>query len=133
MILRVRLPRGRPIRRAAGKNRHLALAFGGLMMPLALMAYVLGFWRLASDMGIASESGITGVLSHWQVWIPAGALLQFAGTSLTRYGRGGDLNIPKLLVFSMREQPVSMQEQPVPMRERTLRESKEPEERKVRS
>ena len=103
MILRVRLNRGQPIQRKAGKNRHVALAFGGLMMPLALMAYVLGFWRLASDMGFAGESGITGVFSHWQIWIPGGALLQFAGTSLTRYGRGGELNTSGLSIFPIRE------------------------------
>src|SRR5689334_3749423 len=103
MILRVRLRRGQPIQHKAGKNRHLALAFGGLMMPLALMAYVLGFWRLASDMGIAGESGITGVFSHWQIWIPTGALLQFGGSSLTRYGRGGELTMPKLTLFPIRE------------------------------
>ena len=99
MILRVRLGQGRPIQRKLGKNRHIALAFGALLTPLALMAYVLGFWRLASDLGFAGESGITGVFSHWQVWIPGGALLQFAGVSLTRYGRGGELNVPKLLVL----------------------------------
>ena len=99
MILRVRLRQGQPIQRKQGKNRHVALAFGGLMTPLALMAYVLGFWRLATDLGFAGESGITGVFSHWQVWIPAGAFLQFAGMSLSRYGRGGNLKVPKLLVF----------------------------------
>jgi hypothetical protein len=103
MILRIRLRRGTPIRREPGKNRHVALAFGGLMVPLSLMAYVLGFWRLASDMGFAGESGIKGVLSHWQIWIPAGALLQFAGSSLTRYGRGGEFSIPRLVVFPIRE------------------------------
>lgn len=99
MILRIRLPRGKLLQRKAGKNRHLALACSGLLTPLALMAYVLGFWRLASDLGFAGESGITGIFSHWQVWIPAGALLQFAGVTLGRYGRGGDLNLPRILVF----------------------------------
>src|SRR5579885_1013596 len=109
MILRIRFRRGQPIQRRAGKNRHVALAFGGLMMPLALMAYVLGFWRLASDLGIAGESGITGVFSHGQVWIPAGALLQFTGTTLTRYGRGGELDFPKLLIFPVRDAPKNPQ------------------------
>ena len=103
MILRIRLRRGQPIQQKSGKNRHVALAFGGLMTPLALMAYVLGFWRLASDMGFAGESGITGVFSHWQIWIPAGALLQFTGTTLSRYGRGGELNVPRLISFPVRE------------------------------
>jgi hypothetical protein len=99
MILRVRLQPGQPMQQRDGKNRNLALAFGGLLTPLALMAYVLGFWRLATDMGVAGESGITGVFSHWQVWIPAGALLQLTGVSLSRYGRGGALSIPGMVVF----------------------------------
>ena len=99
MILRVRLQRGRPVQRKDGKNRHVALAFGSLMTPLALMPYALGFWRLAADLGFVGDSGITGVFSHWQVWIPAGALLQFAGVTLTRYGRGGELSVPRMLIL----------------------------------
>src|SRR5579885_3199762 len=109
MILRVRLQRGHPVSRQGGKNRRVALAFSSLMTPLALMAYVLGFWRLASDLGFAGESGITGVFSHWQVWIPAGAALQFTGTTLTRYGRGGELDFPKLLIFPVRDAPKNPQ------------------------
>lgn len=97
MILRIRLQQGRPIQRKPGKNRHIALAFGGLMTPLALMAYALGFWRLASDLGLAGESGIKGAFSHWQVAIPAGAFLQLLGMSLSRYGRG--LKVPRIVVF----------------------------------
>ncbi|HWZ29962.1 MAG TPA: hypothetical protein VNX18_01435 [Bryobacteraceae bacterium] len=99
MILRVRLRRGRPFQRQPGKNRHVALAFAGLMTPLALMAYVLGFWRLASDLGIVGESGITGIFSHWQVWIPLGASLQLARVSLIRYGTGGRLKGPRIVIF----------------------------------
>jgi hypothetical protein len=99
MILRIRLQSGRPIQRKRGKNRHIASAMGALLIPLALMAYVLGFWRLASDMGMAGESGITGVFSHWQVWIPVAVLLQMTAGALNRYGRGGDLQLPKLLTF----------------------------------
>jgi hypothetical protein len=102
MILRIRFQRGHPIQKTPGKNRHVALAFGGLLVPLALMAYVLGFWRLATDLGIAGESGITGVFSHWQVWIPIGAVLQIAGFALSRYGRGGELKVPRILVFPTR-------------------------------
>src|SRR5215471_17122749 len=101
MILRVRLHRGRPIRHSEGKNRHVALALGSLLTPVSLMAYVLGFWRLASDLGFVGESGITGVFSHWQICIPFGAVLQIAGASLSRYGRGGELNMPRILTFPM--------------------------------
>jgi hypothetical protein len=99
MILRVRLQRGRPIQRKQGKNRHLASAFGSLLIPASLMAYVLGFWRLASDMGIAGEFGITGTFSHWQIWIALAALMHVGASMLNRYGRGGDLQMPRLLNF----------------------------------
>jgi hypothetical protein len=99
MVIRIRLQRGRPRSNQPGKNRHVAFAFGALLTPAALMAYVLGFWRLASDIGAAGEFGITGVFSHWQIWILLGVLLQGAGYILNRYGRGGNLRVPRILSF----------------------------------
>ena len=58
MVVRIRLRKGPPVTRKRGKNRHLALACGALLIPASLMAYVLGFWRLASDMGMAREFAI---------------------------------------------------------------------------
>ena len=63
------------------------------------MAYVLGLWRLASDLGVAGEFGIEGVFSHWQIWIGLAILLHLSASSLSRYGRGGDLNVPRILQF----------------------------------
>jgi hypothetical protein len=40
-----------------------------LITPTCVMAYVLAFWRLAADIGLAGESGLHGVLAHWQLWI----------------------------------------------------------------
>jgi|SRR5579862_992847 len=102
MILRIRFPRGRPIGRHDGKNRHVALALGALLMPLALMAYALGLWRLASDMGFAGEFGITGLFSHWQIWVMAGVALQTGGSALNRYGHGAELQMPRVLTFHPR-------------------------------
>ncbi len=99
MILRVRLQRGRPIQRGPGKNRHVASALSALLVPVALMAYVLGFWRLASDMGLAGEFPFAGLFSHWQVWIPLGAMLHIASSSLKKYGQGGELNLPRVLTL----------------------------------
>jgi hypothetical protein len=61
------------------------------------MAYVLGFWRLASDMGFTAEPGITGVFGHWQVWIGAAVLLHAASSSLNHYGRRGQFQMPQVL------------------------------------
>jgi hypothetical protein len=101
MIVRIRLPKGRPIEPKPGKNRHIALACAALLIPAALMAYALGFWRLASDLGMAGEFGITGMFSHWQVWIAAAVAMQVAASALNRYGRGGGFHLPRILMFRM--------------------------------
>jgi len=100
MVLRIRFGGGRTFHRKQGKNRHIAAAAAALLVPLALMAYVLGFWRLASDMGFAGEFGISGVFAHWQIWIPMGALFQIVAGVLNRYGKGGELNVPRILPLS---------------------------------
>ncbi len=97
MIVRIRLGTGRPIQRKLGKNRHLALACGALLVPASLMAYVLGFWRLASDMGFAAEPGITGIFSHWQMWMATAVLVHAASSMLNRYGRRGVFEMPHVL------------------------------------
>jgi hypothetical protein len=101
MLVRLMLKRGRPLQRKPGKNRHVALGLAALLTPAALMAYVLGFWRLASDIGIAGEFGITGVFSHWQIWLVIAALLHLSGYVLNRYGRGGELRVPQALMFHL--------------------------------
>jgi hypothetical protein len=97
MIVRIRLGTGRPIQRKLGKNRHLALACGALLIPASLMAYALGFWRLASDMGLAAEPGITGIFAHWQMCIAAAVFLHAASSILNRYGRRGQFQMPQVL------------------------------------
>jgi hypothetical protein len=97
MIVKIRFPQGRRLQHPRGTNRELSAAFGGLLIPASLMAYSLGFWRLASDMGLAGEFGITGAFSHWQVWIGLGVILHTAAIMLNRYGRGGDLELPQVL------------------------------------
>jgi len=99
MLLRTRLQQGRPIQRKPGKNRHVASALSALLVPVALMAYVLGLWRVASDMGLAGEFPFSGLFSHWQVWIPLAALLQIGSSALKKYGQGGELNIPRILTL----------------------------------
>ena len=99
MVVRIRLRRGRPIQRQRGTNRHLASAVAALLGPAALMAYVLGFWRLASDMGLAGHFGIRGLFSHWQIWVCGGLLMQTAAYALNRYGRMGSFEVPRILIF----------------------------------
>ena len=99
MIVRIQLRHGHPLRRTRGKNRQLALASGALLVPASLMAYVLGFWRLASDLGVTNEFAIRGLFSHWQIWIVTAVVLHIAAGVLTRYGRGGEFHLPSALTF----------------------------------
>lgn len=99
MVVRIKLQLGRPVQRKTGKNRQVASAIGTLLIPAALMAYILGVWRLGSDLGMAGEFAITGLFSHWQVWLAIAAALHIASASLNRYGRGGTLKGPRLLHF----------------------------------
>ena len=105
MVVRIKLGQGARFQRKAGKNRQVASAIGILLIPAALMAYVLAIWRLASDLGMASEFPIAGLFSHWQVWIAAAAALHIASASLNRYGRGGTLKGPRLLHFRPTSEP----------------------------
>jgi len=99
MIVRIQFRQGQRLRKAPGKNRHVALASSALLIPVSLMAYVLGFWRLASDAGVAREFAIRGLFSHWQVWFVLALSLQLASSVLNRYGRGGEFHLPAALTF----------------------------------
>jgi hypothetical protein len=91
MKVRFHFRQGRPVQRLRGKNRKVAAAAGALLIPIALMAYVLGLWRVASDLGLAAEFEVSGLFSHWQVWIMLALGLSAAASALNRYGRGGQL------------------------------------------
>lgn len=101
MIVRIQLGAGRRVQRNPGKNRHLAFACGALLLPAACMAYVFSLWRLASDMGLLHESGVTGLLSHWQVPMGVAVFLHATASILNRYGRHGEFHMPKVLKLRM--------------------------------
>jgi hypothetical protein len=90
MTLRIRFPQGKLVRRHRAQRREFALALTSLLTPLCVMAYVLAFWRLAADVGLAGDSGLQGPLAHWQVWIAAGLGMQAAGRILGRRLPAGD-------------------------------------------
>jgi hypothetical protein len=98
MKVRVRLRHGAQLTRKQGKNRHLALAAAALLWPGVLTAYVLGFWRLAADVGAAGGFGISsGIFSHWQVWLAVAVTLNILGIVLNRYGTRGEMRLPSSL------------------------------------
>ena len=87
MLVRIRLNAGPKVTKKRRKNRHIALAMASLLTPAAVMAFVLGFWRLVADLKVTSEFPITtGLFSHWQVWITGAAMLQLCALLLNRYG-----------------------------------------------
>src|SRR5438105_5225120 len=101
MIVKIQFPRGRRLQHRRGTNRAVSAAFGALLVPASLMAYSLGFWRLASDMGLAGQFDITGTFSHWQLWIGLGVILNGSAISLNRYSRGGDLEMPQVVLAAL--------------------------------
>jgi hypothetical protein len=54
-----------------------------LLSPAAVVALVLGLWRVSADLGWTEEFLISnGFFSHWQVWIGLAIGLQAIATSL---------------------------------------------------
>ena len=98
MIVKLRFPSGRKVKKLSGKNRHVALAIAALMTPGTLMMFVMAMWRIGADVGIATEFPITdGVWQHWQMWIAATALSHLVSVLLNRYGRDGEMGVGKSL------------------------------------
>jgi hypothetical protein len=86
MVVRIRLDSGTTrVRQKRRKNRHVALATAALLVPVAVMAYVLVLWRLAADLTLAGQFPISnGLFSHWQVWLTLAASLHFVAVILNR-------------------------------------------------
>ena len=91
MIVRIRFGPGPYVENRPRKNRRVALAMASLLVPVAVMASVLGVWRLAADLKIAGDFAIpNGLFSHWQVWIASAVVLLLVARVLNRYGRSDD-------------------------------------------
>jgi hypothetical protein len=62
-----------------------------LLTPAAVVALVLGLWRVSADLGWTEDFLISnGFFSHWQVWIALAIGLQAAATSLAAKIASGD-------------------------------------------
>lgn len=87
MKVRLQLGQGPPIRKVKGKNKKAALVAAALLAPIALLAFALACWRLATDLSLAQGFAFsTGPLSHWQVWLALGISIQGCSFALNRYG-----------------------------------------------
>ncbi len=88
MVVRLRFRTGPEVEAGRTKNQQLALRAASLIVPMAFAAWVLTFWKIASDLGAAGAFGFAhGVRAHWQFWLGSALLLTFACTRLNRYGR----------------------------------------------
>ncbi len=88
MVVRIRLRMGPAFSKGLARHRQAASLVAALLTPAAVMAFVLGFWRLGSDLKLTGEFAISsGLFSHWQVWFAAAGLLQTCASILNRYGR----------------------------------------------
>lgn len=57
-----------------------------LINPVALIALVLGLWRLTADLGWTGAFLISdGLFSHWQVWIALALVLKVTTTLLATW------------------------------------------------
>jgi hypothetical protein len=88
MVVKIRFGRGPLVARRKGKNSRMAMFASSLLTLIAICLGALGFWRLCGDLGLAGDFVFRdGFLSHWQVWLGAAAILQYACWRLTRYAR----------------------------------------------
>lgn len=88
VYLRLRLSPA--MHRRFARLRELSSAAAALLTPAAAMAFVLGAWRLCSDLKWTGEFVISqGIFSHWQVWFAMAGVLQTCAAILNRFGRGG--------------------------------------------
>ena len=84
-----------------GFSRQLADVLVALLTPSAVVALVMGLWRVGADLGWAGAFLIAdGFFSHWQVWLTLGASLQFCATLLNRYEK------PEAMLPESVEEPV---------------------------
>ena len=89
MLVRIRFGKRLPVSTKRAKNRRVAQAIAVLLRPAALLASILGLWRIASDFNWTGGFAIaSGLFSHWQVWLGAAAVLQLCSSALNRYGKG---------------------------------------------
>jgi hypothetical protein len=90
MRVRIRLHLGPGFASRLSRNREIACLAAALLTPAAVAAFVLGIWRLASDLNWTGDFVIEhGLFSHWQVWMVMAGLLETCAAILNRYGRGG--------------------------------------------
>jgi hypothetical protein len=88
MVVKIRFGRGPVVARRKGKNSRIALLGAGFLTLVSICLGSLGIWRFCQDVGLAGDFIFEdGLLSHWQVWIAAAALVQYACWRLSQYAK----------------------------------------------
>ena len=88
MVVKIRFGEGSRISRRQGKNAPIAMLAASLLTLLSISCASLGLWRLGTDLDWAGDFVFrSGLLSHWQVWIGAAALIQYASWRLAQYSQ----------------------------------------------
>jgi hypothetical protein len=65
----------------------LANILVALLTPAAVVAFVMGMWRMCADLGWAGAFLIAGgFFSHWQVWIALSIGLKMLSSTMIAWG-----------------------------------------------
>jgi hypothetical protein len=73
------------MRRLIVQPRRYAPVVSYLLTPVALVAYMLAFWRIGADLNWMGEFFVSqGLLSRWQVWLALAIFMQLASKELNR-------------------------------------------------
>jgi hypothetical protein len=97
MVVRIRFGRGRVISRRKGKNSGIAILAASLLTLVSISFASLGIWRIGTDLAWAGDFVVSdGLLSHWQIWIGAALLIQYAAWRLNRYAKQSTPQEPKI-------------------------------------
>jgi len=71
------------VRRIVQNSAQAADVLVALVTPSAVVAFVMGLWRLTADLGWTESFPITaGFFSHWLVWIALAIGLKFGASAL---------------------------------------------------
>jgi hypothetical protein len=88
MVVRIRISAGQDSILRRRYDAKFAMAFAGLLTPAAVLCFVMGLWGVLADTGFAKQFVFEdGLLSHWQVWLALGVLVQAVGIALDKYGK----------------------------------------------
>jgi hypothetical protein len=71
------------VRRTVATSAQAADVLVALVTPSAVIALVMGLWRLTADLGWTETFPISaGFFSHWLVWVALALGLKFGATTL---------------------------------------------------